>query len=35
MKRDWELVRKILLAVEALESHTQVLRSSGVDGYDG
>lgn len=34
MKRDWELVREILLAVEALESHKQILRSSGVDGYD-
>lgn len=34
MKRDWELVREILLAVEALESHRQMIRSSSIDGYD-
>jgi hypothetical protein len=34
MKRDWELVRQILIAVEALESHGQVVRSSAIEGYD-
>lgn len=34
MKRDWELVREILLAVEALESSMQALRSSEVGGYE-
>ena len=34
MKRDWELVRKILMEVEALESSRQMLRSSAIEGYD-
>lgn len=34
MKRDWELVRKILIAVEGLEGHGQTVEGSSIAGYD-
>lgn len=34
MKRDWELIRQILLAVESLESGAQAVRSGAIEGYD-
>jgi hypothetical protein len=34
MKRDWELIRLILMKLEECESSAGVLRSSDVEGYD-
>jgi len=34
MKRDWELVRTILLKLEALGSTTVYLRANQINGYD-
>ena len=34
MKRDWELVRKILIAVEELQGHSQSVDGSSIAGYD-
>ncbi|MHB0763180.1 DUF2513 domain-containing protein [Stutzerimonas sp. NM35] len=34
MKRDWELVRKILMAVEGLQSGAQAVTGRDVPGYD-
>lgn len=34
MKRDWELVRKILIAVEDLQGHDQVVDGSSIQGHD-
>lgn len=34
MKRDWELVRKILLAVEDLQGDCQTISGSSIPGYD-
>lgn len=33
MKRDWELVRKILAQIEALETSDKILKPSALDGY--
>jgi hypothetical protein len=34
MKRDWEVIRKILVEVEALPSANSQLRSDGLEGVD-
>ncbi len=34
MKRDWELVRKILIAVEEIQSHSQQVDGNSIPGYD-
>lgn len=34
MKRDWELIRKILVATESLESHSQQIDESNFPSYD-
>ena len=34
MKRDWELVRQILLQLEALGDTRSILRHDGITGYD-
>ena len=34
MKRDWELIRKILIKLEDLGSTTSVLNPSDIEGYD-
>lgn len=34
MKRDWELVRKILIAVEELQGHAQQVDGTSIAGYD-
>lgn len=34
MKRDWELVRKILIAVEEIQGHDQQVSGDDVAGYD-
>ncbi len=34
MKRDWNLIRDILLAAEALPTYREILRPSELTGYD-
>ncbi|WP_434681367.1 DUF2513 domain-containing protein [Pseudomonas sp. R1-18] len=34
MKRDWELVRKILIAVEEIQGHNQHVDGTSIPGYD-
>lgn len=34
MKRDWELVRKILIAVEEIQGQDQQVDGSSIPGYD-
>lgn len=34
MKRDWELVRKVLIAVEELQSHDQQVDGTSIPGSD-
>jgi hypothetical protein len=35
MKRDWELVREILIAVESIDNHRHVVSEGDLPAYDG